>query len=339
MLEIPSGVVADQFGKKNSLIFARLILIPAYILFAIADSFWMFLPAMLLMALNKAFKSGTNKAFIYDYLAQERPKISHSEVFGKSKFWARIGEAAASLVGGFIAVKWGYNAVFLAAILPAVVNLVNVLTYFNVKEEHRLDTLSWAAHISHTGRALQEISQNKIVAKLILNSAVFVFCVEAAEKFFQPYMIQTKIPIKLFGPIYAAIFICTALGSRYAYLLENKFPRPKIINISGWLGLFPLLILGFRFIYPSGILLFFSILLLKNIRRPAMITELNKHISQKNRATILSADSLIRALFQLLLLPVIGYISDTFSIFVAILILSLVMSVNQILVSIPDSSK
>lgn len=339
LLEVPSGVVADQFGKKNSLIFARAILIPAYVIFAIADNFWLFLPAMLLMAVNKAFKSGTNKAFIYDYLAQQRPDVAHSEVFGKSKFWARMGEAAASAGGGFIAVKWGYNAVFLVAILPAVVNLINVLTYSKIKEEHKIDSISFAAHFSHTGRALQEIIKKKIVTRLILNSSLLVFCIEAAEKFFQPYMLQTQIPIEWFGPIYAAIFILTAFGSRYAYLLEKRFSRPGIINSSGWLVLIPLIVIGFRFISPAGIGLFFLVLFIKNIRRPAMITELNNHISQKNRATILSVDSLFRALFQLLLLPVIGYISDTYSIYIAVLVLCFFMAATQIWVAIPGPGR
>jgi len=68
LLEIPSGVFADLFGKKAALIISRASLIPAYALFAAADNFWIFLLAMIFMALNKAFKSGTHKAYIFGYM-------------------------------------------------------------------------------------------------------------------------------------------------------------------------------------------------------------------------------------------------------------------------------
>lgn len=339
LLEIPSGVFADLFGKKAALIISRACLIPAYALFAAADNFWIFLLAMIFMALNKAFKSGTHKAYIYDYLEQQQSKIIPSEVFGKNKFWARMGEALASAAGGFIAARLGFPVVFVFALIPAFVNLINALTYEKIQEKHRVRKFRLSVHFKHIGESLVEIKGTKIVQRLIINSAIFVSCMEASEKFFQPYMVEAQIPIEWFGIVYMIILIITAFGSRYAYLFEAKCRRTDIANISGWMGIVPFMILGLRFISISGIFLFFIILFLKSARRPAMITELNTHISSAKRATILSTDSLFRALFLFAFLPIIGHLSDSFSIYTAMFIIGILLFLNQIFFRIPRSSK
>lgn len=335
LLEIPSGVFADLFGKKAALIISRASLIPAYSLFAVADNFWVFLLAMTFIALNKAFKSGTHKAYIFDYMEQNPSGITPSEVFGKNKFWARMGEALAAAAGGFIAAGLGFSVVFVFALFPAFVNLINALTYEKIQEEHRVKTFSLSMHFRHIGESLVDIKSKKIVHRLIINSAIFVSCMEASEKFFQPYMVEAQIPIAWFGIVYMVILVITAFGSRYAYLFETKFRRTDIANFSGWIGVVPFVILGLKFISIAGIFLFFLILFLKSARRPAMITELNTHISSAKRATILSTDSLFRALFLLAFLPIIGSLSDSFSIYTAMLIIGILLFLNQIFFRIP----
>lgn len=339
LMEIPSGVLADQFGKKASLVISRASLIPAYAIFAGANSFGMFFLAMVFIALNRAFKSGTHKAYIYDYLEQTRSCVTPSEAFGKSKFWARLGEAIASASGGVIAARLGFNAVFLFALIPAALNLFNALTYAKIEERHRMASFSLASHLKHIGESLSEIKSRRIVLRLVLNSALFVSCMEASEKFFQPYMVEARVPLEWFGFIYMAILIVTAFGSRYAYLLENRFKRAGIANVTGWVGVIPFLFLGLRFVSAAGILLFFVILFLKSARRPGMITELNAHIPSEKRATILSADSLFRALFLLAFLPLIGFLSDTFSIYMAVLIIGALLVLNQLFFAIPHSDQ
>jgi MFS family permease len=339
LLEIPSGVFADLFGKKAALLISRASLIPAYALFALADNFWIFLLAMTFIAQDKAFKSGTHKAYIFDYMEQNPSKTTPSEVFGKNKFWARMGEALASVAGGFIAAKLGFPAVFVFALFPALINLVNALTYEKIEEKHRVTQFNLSVHFRHIGESLIEIKDSKIVRRLIINSAIFVSCMEASEKFFQPYMVEARIPIEWFGIVYMVILVITAFGSRYAYLFETKFRRTEIANFSGWVGIIPFVILGLKFVSIAGIFLFFLILFLKSARRPAMITELNTHISSGKRATILSTDSFFRALFLLAFLPIIGSLSDSFSIYTAILTIGVLLLLNQLFFHIPLSQK
>jgi hypothetical protein len=338
LLEIPSGVVADQFGKKASLIFSRFSLLPAYAIFAVADSFWLFLAAMVFMGINKAFKSGTHKAYIFDYIEQNKIGVTFTEVIGKGKYWARLGEALACAAGGSIAGTYGFSMVFVFALGPVVINCINTLTYAKIEEKHKVSKFSLKSHFGHIFESARQICASRIVCRIIVNAAIFAFCLEASEIFFQPYMRNLDIRIELIGFIYTAVFIATAFGSRYAYLLEKRFTRATIANVIGWLAVIPLFILGFRFISVGGVFLFAGIIFMRNVRRPPMITELNRHIESSNRATILSIDALIRALLALAFLPFIGYISDIASMHSALLILGGVLVVNQILFPVPQTA-
>jgi len=335
LLEIPSGVVADQFGKRATLIFSRFCLLPAFAVFAMADGFWLFLVAMIIMGINKAFKSGTHKAYIYDYVEQSGTDISFTEVIGKGKYWARLGEALACAAGGAIAGKYGFNMVFVFALVPVVVNCVNALTYAKIEEKHKVSRFSLKSHFGHIFESFKHIREKRIVYRIILNSAVFAFCLKASGMFFQPYMRDVNIRVELIGLIYTAVFIVTAFGSRYAYLLEKKFTRANIANVIGWLAVIPLLVLGFRFISIGGVFLFAGIIFIRNVRRPPVITELNRHIESGNRATILSIDALFTALLALAFLPVVGYLSDTILVHNTLLILGGVLVLNQALLHIP----
>ena len=337
LLEIPSGVIADQFGKKASLIFARFSLLPAFVLFALADNFWLFLVAMVFMGVNKAFKSGTHKAYIYDYVEQNQTGVTFTEVIGTGKFWARLSEGLACAAGGAIAGRYGFNSVFLFALGPAVANCVNVLTYSRIEEKHKVSKFSLKSHFSHICGSVGQICASSMVWRIIVNAAIFAFCLEASEVFFQPYMRSLEIRVEFIGLIYTAVFIVTAFGSRYAHVPEKWFTRADIANTVGWLAVIPLLVLGFRFVSVGGVFLFAAIVFMRNVRRPPVITELNRHIESSNRATILSIDALFRALLALAFLPVVGKVADKISVHSALFILCGALVVNQILFSIPKS--
>ncbi len=339
LMEIPSGILADRLGKKLILIISRSFLIPAYLLFYFADSFTFFLTAMIFLGMNKAFKSGTHKAYIYDYLKQTGSKISPSEVFGKGKFWGRMGEALSSLIGGWIAIKFGYNSVFLFTLIPSVINVLNAVTYEKIEENANNENKISTGIIPHLSGAIKELKENGLVLRLIINSSIFMICAETIEIYFQPYMKNVDIPLKWFGIIYTVIFILTAFGSRYAYLTEKVLSRASITNITGWLGFIPLLLLGLKINSYFIVLLFFILFFLRHVRRPAITTEINDNISSKSRATILSVNSFFRSVMKIILLPILGYISENSTIYISIMILAALLLLNQIFFRIPETKK
>ena len=68
LFEIPSGILADHFGRKKVLIFAGIFALVGATLTAFSHTFTLFLIANVFFALALTFKSGTDVAWIYDTL-------------------------------------------------------------------------------------------------------------------------------------------------------------------------------------------------------------------------------------------------------------------------------
>jgi MFS family permease len=55
ILEIPTGILADLYGKRTSIIWSKFIIFLSFIAFALASNFWGLLLANLLFELGKVF--------------------------------------------------------------------------------------------------------------------------------------------------------------------------------------------------------------------------------------------------------------------------------------------
>ncbi len=80
IFELPSGIIADTFGRKTSLIASFIAYILSFIVFYFSVKFNMFLLAFVLFGAADAFRTGTHKGMIMDYLKQnewEKQKIKY----------------------------------------------------------------------------------------------------------------------------------------------------------------------------------------------------------------------------------------------------------------------
>jgi len=66
--EIPSGVIADMFGRRKTLIISFVLYILSFVIFYFSGQFLVFAFAMLVFAFGDAFRTGVHKAMIYQYL-------------------------------------------------------------------------------------------------------------------------------------------------------------------------------------------------------------------------------------------------------------------------------
>jgi MFS family permease len=247
LIEIPTGVIADMYGNRISIIWSKLLIFVSFILFALSGSFIALLLANLVYELGKSFRSGTETAFIYNYLDQDKSAPRYTVVKVNQKFYARISESAAALLGGFVAAKLGFSIVFYLAAIPAFINFIQTLTWERlktdkgkVKAEFKL-IKQWL----FIKQAFQELKTKKIAIKVIFNIALFSAGLAALDKFIQPYMKNTGIELEYFGLIYSIFLILVALLVKFASRLEDRLGADKIMNYSSFISLIALAILTF----------------------------------------------------------------------------------------------
>src|SRR3989338_9934981 len=81
VLEVPTGYLADRFGRKCTLLLGVLLLVLSYIVMWSAHGFPAFIGVLVLMSASFCCFSGTQEAFLYDSLKElgtERDMTAHN---------------------------------------------------------------------------------------------------------------------------------------------------------------------------------------------------------------------------------------------------------------------
>ena len=130
ILEIPSGIIADVFGRKKALLGSFVAYMISFAIYFLASGFWLFTSAFILYGVGDAFRTGTHKAMIMDFLklnGWEDQKIAY---YGHTRSWSQKGSAISSLIAGLIVFYTGsYQIIFLFSIFPYLLNFLLVLSY------------------------------------------------------------------------------------------------------------------------------------------------------------------------------------------------------------------
>ncbi len=330
IIEIPTGVIADLYGNRKSIIVSKFLIFVSFILFALSGGFIGLLIANLIYELGKSFRSGTETAYVYNYLSETPGAPSYTKIKINQKFYARLSESLAALFGGFVAYKLGFSMVFYIAAIPALINFLQTLSWekLNIEKGAVTKKFIWQDNLAFTRNSFKELRQNKVVVRIILNISLFSASFAALDKFIQPYMKNSGIELQYFGAIYAGSLILVAFLVKFAAKLEDKIGGQKIMNYSSFAALIPLLILGFGTGAAWTVALFFIVLIIDNLRSPVANNLFHEQVSSENRATMGSILELVSSVNKLWILPIVGYMADIYSIKTAILLIAAIILFN-----------
>ena len=134
--------------------------------------------------------------------------------------------------------------------------------------------------------------------------------------FVQPYLVAIDLPLVWFGTAWAVLQFSVGVFSLLAYRIEAFFGRKVALISLVLLSASAYLLLGyFQTFYAAPILFIFY--LVRGINGPVMNDYINRVIDSDIRATVLSVRSLVGRLMFVLLGPVVGWVSDTYTLGVA----------------------
>ena len=347
LIEIPTGIFADRYGQRRSIIISKFLIFISFILFGFSGNFIMLLISNLIYELGKSFRSGTETAYVVNYLNEQKDKYaqtseekyrlpSYTKIKINQKFYARISESLAAILGGFIAYRFGFSWVFFVAAIPALVNWLQTLGWSRLEGEENSsrELMNMSSNWRFLKESFQELRGKKVISMIIINISVFGAALAALDKFVQPYMKSAGIELQHFGLIYSLFLIIIAFLVKFAAKLEDKIGGEKIMNYSSLFALVPLLVLASGAVTIWSVALFFVVLMIDNLRSPVANNLFHEQISAAKRATMGSILELFESLNKLWILPLIGYAADIFSINTAILIIGALISINLLFFSV-----
>jgi MFS family permease len=101
ILEIPTGAIADFFGRKRSTVIGLFVYSCSFLIYFFSNSFWFFALAEIIGALAITCVSGALEALVVDSLNYYGYTGTLEKVFRRGEL-RTIGVAVGALIGGFI---------------------------------------------------------------------------------------------------------------------------------------------------------------------------------------------------------------------------------------------
>ncbi|HLC56485.1 MAG TPA: MFS transporter [Candidatus Nanoarchaeia archaeon] len=308
IFEVPTGALADLFGKKNMLVIAGFFTVVAFTLLAFSTNFYMLVLFSIIFAFKNTLTSGTQEAVIYDSLKELKRENEYKKLLGRWNVLAMIGATIGGVAGGFMASKF-IRLPFLLSIPLAVIYLI--LFILTIEPEYKKQQHNNVFKQMHS--SVKILISNKQLLLLSLYGLFSFGIAESSYHLTQIFYDFVKLPVAYFGIVAAFGAFMGAFGSLLSYKLSNKFGDNKTLIVSKILdGI--MLVLATIFLGYVGIIFMIILAFFRAIGSPIVSHLLNKQIESKNRATILSINSLLMNIGYVIFAPLIGYFADIYTI-------------------------
>jgi len=334
LAEIPTGILADTFGRKNALVFSFLTYIFSFSLFYIGNSYWIFLAAFVLYGIADAFRSGTHKAMIMSYLKLKGWSDQKIHYYGSTRACSQRGSAISALIAGIMVFKSGnYNWIFLGAIFPYLINLALILSYPNYLNTNQKKNRK---NLPDKLKELWYILKNPSVLRIVHSAAVFTAYQKAIKDYIQPVMKKAAMTLPvligfqiekktglIIGIMYFILYLLSARASSLAGKFAQKYPNAAYITllIGFGLGIFAGIFYHLQW-WLIALIAFTGIYIIQNLRKPILTGFLADQVPNENLASVISAQSLYRSLLTAILAVVFGVIADHIGIGAALIVIS-----------------
>lgn len=309
LMEIPSGYIADLFGRKKTMVLGTIFCFLGFTLFSFSFGFWEFLLAEILLGIGNSFISGSDSAILYDSLLQSKQTGQYTKIEGKTYSVGNFAEAGAGILGGFLAeislrYPWYVQAAVAALAIPFVISLVEPQVQGKKLEKSFKAILEVVRHT---------LVDNKMLKWFILFSATTGVATLSMAWFAQPFFKDVDIPIKWFGILWAILNFSVGISSYNAHRIESKLNRNTLLLFISIGIAFCYALLGFSDT-KWGVFWILMIYLIRGVATPVLRNYINEITASETRATVLSVRSFIIRVSFALTAPFLGWIADIYTI-------------------------
>lgn len=311
ILEIPTGVVADYFGRKYSLMLAGVMGAAGAFVYSITPNFYLFLLGEILFATGIALLSGADEAFIYDSLKKLRLANldqQANKIFANAQSVKLIAITLAAIVGGVIAAYAGLPMTMWLTGVAAIVSIFIGLFFTEPKSAAKAESTRYLTILRD---GYKYFIHQPVLRVIALDTAIISALAYFVIWLYQPKLQSIGIAIAVFGFFHAGLAVAQVIWLKVIPRIEHRFKHTKsLITASSILISLSFFAAGIFNHAWAVIAMFFFAGGLGLTRRTYLASYLNKKIPSAKRATVLSFDSMLRRIILIGLYPLVGYLAD-----------------------------
>lgn len=354
IIEIPSGVIADSMGRRRSMAVSFLSYIVSFVVFFFSQSYWVLFLAMLVFAGGEAFRTGTHKAMIFDYLRMHNWGHLKTHYYGHTRAWSQAGAALSALIAAFLVFWQGsYAPVFLFTIIPYVLDLFLILSYpANLDGPRHTSDKTVASEFSSVLKSLVESLKSRELLRAIANQSLYSGYYKAFKDYLQPILknFALALPVLLAlqddqrtalitGFVYAILYLITAYASRSSGKLSERFETLAVpLNSMLFMGILFGVVSGIAYWLGApllAIILYVGIYVMENLRKPMGIAYVTERMDEASLASALSVESQAETLFAVVIALMLGFFSNLWGLGLGLLVVSGICLILALFLRLP----
>jgi len=334
LLEVPSGVLADKYSRKNILFVAEIIRIIGYLFWLLLPTFWGFLIGFILWGIKSAFTSGTLEALVFDELKTNHLENQYIKIQGMVQSLGYLALIFAGL-GASLAINLGYEVVLVISIISLVISSLAVMALPKAKQvESTKETEYFKLLKSGLAYSLKTPAILQITIFIALGQALF----GALDEYWSIFASQTG----LSKPGLGIFFVLYGLVQAIASLVAHRFEKlgPKFFEVLFLTNGLLLIIASYIYKIPALVLLIILSFLFKLIDTVSNSRLQHQISSPSVRATVTSVKGFLVELAVISLYVIFGlsakYAGYQFA-FISIGIIIVIIGSGYLILSKPES--
>lgn len=338
--EIPSGMVADLIGRKRTLVLSGLVSAAGSLCMILTNAFPMILVAMGLNALSYNLVSGSREALTYDSLLEAGAQEEYLRVSAIQEKLYLFVFAAANLFS-VVTVSLGYEKGYLISMVQGICCSIVAFRIWepgreNTKqhEKNRNWTRILRKHVIESGKFFVT---HGFAARRMLISGVAAAGYYIVFMLLQQHLVEQGLQAKWIGiPL-----LLISFGGMAGASLGEKTGKVKIkfLLLAGGVLEGVLIVFSGMPALPGCVLAAAFAHGISEMLAIRIGDENQKVFSSEVRATMVSVESMVYSVVMVVLSPVVGWLSEKFSISGAFGILGIFVSfLVCILVLLPKES-
>ncbi|MCB5293985.1 MFS transporter [Arthrobacter sp. SO3] len=321
LFEVPTGVVADGWGRRVSFLLGTATLAIStylyYLLWQLSAPFWLWAAVSVLLGLGFTFFSGAVEAWLVDALRFSGYEGGLEAVLGRGVMVSGVAMLFGSVSGGVIAQATNLGVPFLIrvgvllAMFIVALRLMHDVGFTPERSGRPLQaTRAVLAASVENGLKNPPVRYVMLAAPFSAGVGIYVFYA------LQPYLLALYGDPRAYSVAgLAAAIVAGAevvggwLAPRIRRLVRK---RTTVLILSVGISAMNLLVLGFTRLFWVALVLLALWALVDSTGIPVRQSYLNDMIASKQRATVLSFDSLMGSSGGVVVQPLLGRTADVY---------------------------
>ncbi len=309
IFEIPTGIFADRYGRKKSLIMGALSQLIFPLMILLWPTFLGIAIASVFLGLGRSFQSGADIALLHDSNAQSKNKRLFKEVVGKYQACGLIAGSIALFSSGFIA-EIDFRFIFIISAFFFILNMFFLISLKEPEKYYNKKSRENTTSLKHFIKSCKDLWNNKKVLVIAIYGLTVSTIIATIYRFHQIYANQVGITTHNIGIIFAGMYIIAAFTSFYIKKIEKGLGKKLFIFLMP-------IILGLSYFFMGSLFnsygIFFVIMesIVAGISWPLVEELQNNHLIKKRRATTLSIISMAQELFIAIGVFIFGTLAES----------------------------